>query len=72
VRDVALFTDPALGRPGGNESPFVAILASEAATGIGQQILKKRIQMKKTRKESAKELGVSVKTLWGEWPLLKT
>jgi len=59
------FTNPALGRPGGNETPFVAFLVLDGAAGIGQQILKKRIQMKKNRQEIAQELGVSVKTLLG-------
>ena len=59
------FTHSALGRPGGNETPFVAFLVLDGAAGIGQQILKKRIQMKKNRQEIAQELGVSVKTLLG-------
>jgi len=59
------FTDPALGRPGGNEPPFVAFLVLDAPGNLGQQMMKRRLQMRKTRKEFAKELGVSTKTLWG-------
>jgi DNA-binding XRE family transcriptional regulator len=58
------FTDPALGRPKGNESSGVAFLSSGAPLSLGQQIAKRRMEMKKTREKCAKELGVSVKTLW--------
>ena len=59
------FTIPALGRPKGNETPFVAFLSSDTAGSIGLQILRRRMELKKTRKKLAKELGLSVKTLWG-------
>jgi transcriptional regulator with XRE-family HTH domain len=59
------FTNPALGRPWGNETGFVAFLVLEGFAGIGQQILRRRLQMKKNRQEIAQELGVSVKSLWG-------
>src|SRR5205823_13156538 len=32
---------------------------------ISQQIMKRRLELKKTRKQMAKEMGISVKTLWG-------
>ena len=59
------FVDPALGRPKGNESRSVAILSSEAPVSIGQRIARRRMEMKKTRNECAKMLGISAKTLWG-------
>lgn len=59
------FTNPALGRPKGNESYDVAILSSEPHAGIGQQIVKRRLELKKNRSQCAQELGVCVKTLWG-------
>jgi DNA-binding XRE family transcriptional regulator len=58
------FTDPALGRPKGNETPGVAFLAPAGPLSFGQQIRKRRMELKKTRKQLAQELGVSVKTLW--------
>jgi transcriptional regulator with XRE-family HTH domain len=57
------FTDPALGSPKGNESPCVAVLAPAAPLTLGQQIAKRRLELRKTRQESAKEMGASVKTL---------
>ena len=57
------FTNPALGMPKGNETQSVAILAPEAPATIGQKIQQQRLKMRKNRKECAKELGVSVKTL---------
>jgi transcriptional regulator with XRE-family HTH domain len=59
------FTHPALGRPKGNETPGVAFLSSEPSADIGQRIKKRRLELKKTRKQMAKELGISVKSLWG-------
>ena len=59
------FANPALGRPKGNETHGVAFLSFEEPTSIGQQIVRRRIELKKTRKECAEVLGVSVKTLWG-------
>jgi transcriptional regulator with XRE-family HTH domain len=58
------FTNPALGRPLGNETKGVAFLASGEPLSFGQQITKRRLELKKTRKQCAQELGVSVKTLW--------
>ena len=57
------FTDPALGSPKVNEPSGVAFLSSGAHTNIGQEIRNRRLQMRKTRKQFAKELGVDVKTL---------
>jgi DNA-binding XRE family transcriptional regulator len=59
------FTDPALGRPGATNPHALPICDSETAANIGQRIRNRRIELKKTRKQCAKELGVSVKTLWG-------
>ena len=59
------FTNPALGRPKGNETPGVALLSSAPSADISQQIMKRRLELKKTRKQMAKEMGISVKTLWG-------
>ena len=59
------FTDPVLGRPKGNETPFVAILAPAGTPTLGQRITARRLELRKNRKECAKEMGVSVKTLWG-------
>jgi len=56
------FTDP-LGGPKGNEPSGVAFLSSAPSTNIGQEIRKRRLQMRKTCKQFAKELGVDVKTL---------
>src|ERR1039457_1514026 len=58
------FTDSTLGRPKGNESSCVAFLSSEAPASIGQQIMKRRIEMRKTRAQLAAEMGISTKTLW--------
>jgi transcriptional regulator with XRE-family HTH domain len=59
------FNNPALGRPKGNESSGVAILSLDAPVTIGQNIKIRRFKLKKTRKQLALELGISVKTLWG-------
>src|SRR5439155_14879683 len=61
----APFANPALGRPKGNETPGVALLSSAPSADISQQIMKRRLELKKTRKQMAKEMGISVKTLWG-------
>ncbi|MGO8698347.1 MAG: helix-turn-helix domain-containing protein [Limisphaerales bacterium] len=59
------FTNPTLGRPKGNETSGVAFLAPTGPLTLGQQIRKRRLELRKNRKESAEELGVSEKTLWG-------
>ena len=59
------FTNPTLGSPRGNETPFVAFLSPDAPLTLGQKMMQKRLKLRKTRKQMAAELGVSVKTLWG-------
>jgi transcriptional regulator with XRE-family HTH domain len=59
------FTNPALGRPLGNETQGVAFLAPTGPLNLGQRIRKRRLELKKNRNQLAQELGVSVKTLWG-------
>jgi len=59
------FTDPALGSPKGNETYGVAFLSSKAAWNLSHQITRHRLQMKKNRKQFAKELGICPKTIWG-------
>jgi len=58
------FTNPALGRPKGNETPGVPFLSSAPSADIGQRMKKRRLELKKTRKQMARELGIAVKTLW--------
>ena len=58
------FTDSTLGRPKGNETSSVAFLSSETPATIGQQIMKRLIEMRKTRSQFAAEIGISTKTLW--------
>jgi len=59
------FTNPALGRPKGNESQTVAYLSSSPANSLGQRIIARRLALRKSCTECAKELGVCVKTLHG-------
>jgi DNA-binding XRE family transcriptional regulator len=59
------FNNPTLGRPKGNETSCVAILSPDAAVTLGQTLKQHRLKLRKTRKQTASELGVSVKTLWG-------
>ncbi len=59
------FTDPTLGSPKGNEPSCVAILSPDAPISIGQKIRQHRLELRKSRKQFAAELGVSPKTLWG-------
>jgi DNA-binding XRE family transcriptional regulator len=59
------FTDPTLGSPRGNEPSGVAFLSPDAPVTLGQKLMQNRLKMRKTRKQMAAELGVSVKTLWG-------
>jgi transcriptional regulator with XRE-family HTH domain len=54
-----------VGTPKGNETQGVAFLSSDSRTTTGQQIRGWRIGLKKTGKQMAAEMGVSVKTLWG-------
>jgi DNA-binding XRE family transcriptional regulator len=59
------FNDPTLGRPKGNETSCVAFLSPDAHVTLGQKIKQYRLKLRKTRKQIALELGISVKTLWG-------
>jgi transcriptional regulator with XRE-family HTH domain len=59
------FTNPAFGKPKGNETPCIANLSSDTPVTIGQKIRQRRFVLRKTRKQLAFELAVSVKTLWG-------
>ena len=59
------FNDPTLGRPGGNETSYVAFLSIDTPIMLGQKMKQNRLKLRKTRKQMAAELGVSVKTLWG-------
>jgi DNA-binding XRE family transcriptional regulator len=59
------FTDPSLGSPKRNETSCVAFLSPDAPVTTGQKIKQCRFRLKKTRKQLASELGISVKTLWG-------
>ena len=59
------FTNPALGSPKGNESSCVAFLVPGDPLTLGQRIAKRRLELRKTRQECAKEMGASVKTLRG-------
>lgn len=58
------FTNPALGRPGGNESQDVAILSSKSPSNLGEMIVQYAIRNRKTRNQVAAELGLSPKTVW--------
>jgi len=53
------------GRPKGNETSFVAFLSKNASVTLGQKMKQNRLKKRKTRKQMAAELGISVKTLWG-------
>jgi DNA-binding transcriptional regulator YiaG len=59
------FTDPTLGSPKRNETSCVAFFSSDAPISRGQKIKQHRLKMRKSRKQFASELGVSMKTLWG-------
>jgi hypothetical protein len=59
------FTDPTLGSPRGNETSYVAFLSIDTPVTLGQKMKQNRLKLRKTRKQMALELGVSVKTLWG-------
>jgi transcriptional regulator with XRE-family HTH domain len=57
------FTNPALGSPKSNETSSVALLSPEAPSNIGQAIIRHCLKAKKTRKQLAKELDLSPKTI---------
>lgn len=54
------FTDPALGRPLGNERMPIVLLSS-----LGYQLRQKRLQMRLSRTALAEQLGIAWKTIWG-------
>jgi transcriptional regulator with XRE-family HTH domain len=54
-----------LGTSKGNETHGDAFLTPDSEATLGQRIRGWRIGLKKTRKQMAAEMGVSVKTLWG-------
>jgi len=59
------FTDLTPGKPKGNETQCVAFLLPQAPVTTGEKITQRRLKLKKTRRQLASELGISVKTLWG-------
>ena len=59
------FTETGLKTPKGNETDGVAYFSTDAPVSIGQKIRLFRLKSRKTRKQFAFELGVSIKTLWG-------
>jgi DNA-binding XRE family transcriptional regulator len=59
------FTNPTLGSPKGNEPSCVAFLSKNAPVTLGQKMKQNRLKLRKTRKQMALELGISIKTLWG-------
>jgi transcriptional regulator with XRE-family HTH domain len=59
------FTGLTPGKPKGNETSCVAFLTQDAPVTLGQKMKQNRLKLRKTRKQMALELGVSVKTLWG-------
>jgi len=59
------FNDPTFSRPKRNEPSCVAFLSPDAPVTLDQKIKQSRLKLRKTRKQTALELGVSVKTPWG-------
>jgi DNA-binding XRE family transcriptional regulator len=59
------FNETGLKTPKGNEPSCVAFFSPDAPISMGQKIRQHRLKLRKTRKQYASELGVSVKTLWG-------
>jgi DNA-binding XRE family transcriptional regulator len=57
------FNDPTLGRPKGNEPSCVAFLSQSGPLSLWHQIVKRRMELKKNRKQCAEEMGISAKTL---------
>src|ERR1017187_2763189 len=55
------FTDLTPGRPKGNEPSSVAFFSQDAPESIGQKIRQLRLKSRKSRKQFASELGVSIK-----------
>jgi DNA-binding XRE family transcriptional regulator len=59
------FTEPALGKPKGNETHGIAFLLPEGTSSIAHKIKQFRLKSRKTRRQLAADWGVSTKTLWG-------
>ena len=59
------FTETGLKTPKGKETPGVAFFSPDTPISYGQKIKQHRLKLRKSRKQFASELGVSVKTLWG-------
>jgi transcriptional regulator with XRE-family HTH domain len=59
------FDNPVLGCFQSNKPQFVASLAEKGPLSLGKQIMRCRLEMKKSRKQLAEELGICPKTLWG-------
>lgn len=59
------FTDPRLGGSKCNETLDVASLLPKSTASILARIEKTRIQMRKSRVQFSKELGIEAKTIWG-------
>jgi transcriptional regulator with XRE-family HTH domain len=59
------FTGLTPGKPKSNETQCVAFLTPDAPVTTGEKITQRRLNLKKTRRQLAAELGISVKTLWG-------
>ena len=57
------FNNPTLGSPKGNETSCIAFLSQSGPLSLGHQIIKRRMEMRKNRKQCAQEMGISVKTL---------
>jgi hypothetical protein len=57
------FNDPTLGSPKSNEPSCVAFLSPDSTVALGHKIKQYRLKLRKTRKQLASELGVSIKTL---------
>lgn len=62
------FVNPALGGPSGNKRSDVACSEQKPPDTYGRQIMRRRLEMWKSQKKLADELGVDVKTL-SEWEM---
>lgn len=60
------FDNPTLGAPKSNRTEGIALLRSHDGNSFGKKLCKYRLQRRKTRKDFAADLGVSVKAVW-EW-----
>lgn len=59
------FINRTLGITKSNETSDVAYFSPDASATTGQKIKQYRLQLRKSRKQFAAELGLSIKTLWG-------